>query len=439
MRARTGEPERAVVEALNVESALVHQPVMGRAQQDEVVEGGLPAVGPVLDVMAVEPMGDGAARKSASAVAARERAAHRRRNAAGAPPDAERLAVCTVHDRNDARIAAQPPGGLRRNGGAVLDFAASGPAVGKHVGLDMNDDFVAVGCERRRISGFEQPLGHPRQRIGAAHRARGSADERPTWDVGQEHLGIFSAAGSDSFPSTGIGGRIGGGCVLSRRPSWDVVRRQPFVVPPRRRLFFRMRGHRRIERAQDACTHLGREPPVQHHGAVVLVPEGEAPVLVLGIGPLGLLGALGAAMEADELLDMLRCAVQSDVQEVGLVPGGGDAGQRTHLGVAEFALGQRFGKQRQLRQRPGDTDLLARGMGIDAAGPAQPVGARQRPLRGPDIPAVEFGDEGEQPVRGGMDVGGEGGDGSGEGVVVHCGEVIRGEAVCNSHGIKRRM
>ena len=44
---RVGEPERAVVEALHVESALVHQPVMGRTQQDEVVERGLPAVGPV--------------------------------------------------------------------------------------------------------------------------------------------------------------------------------------------------------------------------------------------------------------------------------------------------------------------------------------------------------------------------------------------------------
>ena len=56
------------------------------------------------------------------------------------------------HDADDAGIAAQPPGRLRRDGGAVLDFAAPGPAVGEHIGLDMNHDLVAVGCERRRIS-----------------------------------------------------------------------------------------------------------------------------------------------------------------------------------------------------------------------------------------------------------------------------------------------
>ena len=279
--------------------------------------------------------------------------------------------------------------------------------------------------------------GHPRQGIGAAHRARRSTDERPTWDVGQEHLGVFSPVGSGSFPSTGIGGCIGGGYILSRRPSWDVLRCGAFVVPPRRRLFFRVRRHRRIERAQDASTQLWRESPVQHHGAVVLVPEREAAALVLGIGPLGLLRALRPAMEADELLHMLGRAVQSDVEEVGFVPGGGDAGQRPDLGVAELAFRQRLGEQRQLRQRPGDTDLLARGMGIDAAGPAQPVGARQRPLRGPDLAAVELGDEGEEAVCGGVDVGGEGGDGGGEGVVVHGMEIVGGDVMSSSHGIKR--
>ena len=172
---------------------------------------------------------------------------------------------------------------------------------------------------------------------------------------------------------------------------------------------------------------------MQHHGAVVVVPEGEAAILVLGIGPLGLLGALGPAVEADELLHMLRGAVQTDVEEVNLVPGGGDAGQRPDFGVAEFALGQRFGEQRQLGQCPGDADLLPRGMGIDAAGPAQPVGARQRPLCGPDLAAVQFGDEDEKAVGGGMDVGGEGGDGSGEGVVVHGGEIVRKEKRGSRH------
>ena len=114
---------------------------------------------------------------------------------------------------------------------------------------------------------------------------------------------------------------------------------------------------------------------MHHHGAVGLVPEGEAAVLVLGIRPLGLLGALRAAMEADELLHMLGRAVQSDVEQVGFVPGGGDAGQGPDLGVAELALRQRLAEQRQIAQGTGDTDLLPSGMGVDAAGPAQPVSA----------------------------------------------------------------
>ena len=235
--------------------------------------------------------------------------------------------------------------------------------------------------------------------------------------------------GNGSFPSSGIGGRIGGGGVLSRRPRWDVLWSGALVVPTRRRLLLRMRRHRRIERAQDARTHLGREPPVQYHGTVVVVPEGETAVLVLGIGPLGLLGALRAAMEADELLDMLRGAVQSDVEEVDLVLRSGDAGQSPDLGVAELALRERLGEQRQLGQRSGDPYLLPSGMGVDAAGPAQPVGAGQRPLSGPDLAAVELGNEDEKAVGGGMDVGGEGGDGSGERVVVHGGEFVREDRI----------
>ena len=49
------ETESAVVEVPSVEPALVHQPVVGRTQQDEVPEGSLPAVGPAPHVVAVQP------------------------------------------------------------------------------------------------------------------------------------------------------------------------------------------------------------------------------------------------------------------------------------------------------------------------------------------------------------------------------------------------
>ena len=47
--------------------------------------------------------------------------------------------------------------------------------------------------------------------------------------------------------------------------------------------------------------------------------------------------------------------------------------------------------------------------------------------------AVELSDEDKEPVRGGMDVGGEGGDGGGEGVVVHGGEIVGEIRVEGSH------
>ena len=46
--------------------------------------------------------------------------------------------------------------------------------------LDMDDDFVPVRSKSRRIARFEHPLGHPRQRIGAAHGARWASHERPS-------------------------------------------------------------------------------------------------------------------------------------------------------------------------------------------------------------------------------------------------------------------
>ena len=52
---------------------------------------------------------------------------------------------------------------------------------------------------------------------------------------------------------------------------------------------------------------------------------------MLGIGPLGLLRALGPAMETDELLHMLRGAVQPDVEKIGFVLRSGNAGQRPDL------------------------------------------------------------------------------------------------------------
>ena len=165
----TGEPERAAVETLHVESAVVHQTVMGRAEQDEVVEGGLATVGPVPDMLAVEALGGGATGEATSAVAVRRFVANLRWYAAGASPEDQRLAVGTINDADD--------------GGSVFDFATPSASVRKDFGIDMGYDFVTGRGKGWCISRFEKPLGHPRQRVGAAHRAR-CREKCPTWDVG---------------------------------------------------------------------------------------------------------------------------------------------------------------------------------------------------------------------------------------------------------------
>ena len=65
------------------------------------------------------------------------------------------------------------------------------------------------------------------------------------------------------------------------------------------------------------------------------------------------------------------------------------------------------------------------------------MGARQRPLGSPDLTAVELGNEDKQPVGGCVNVGGESGDGGGEGIVVHGGEIVGGDSVKGGHGTRK--
>ena len=94
-----------------VEPALVHEPVVGRTEQHEVVERDLATLGPVPDVVAVQAPGGGAAGEAAAAVAVRECAADRWRDAAGAPSYAERL---TAHPFPPSGSRASPAARRRR-------------------------------------------------------------------------------------------------------------------------------------------------------------------------------------------------------------------------------------------------------------------------------------------------------------------------------------
>src|SRR5690606_18414312 len=150
-------------------AALVHGAVVPAAEEHEVAEPGLTAVGPVDDVMGVgEPAP--AAGEPAAAVADLERAPERGRHRAGATPDVEHGAVDVVPHDHPSGVARESPSSYRGNWRAVVEVRAGarvggcGCAVGRYgpfrapatplvrrrllrerVRLDMQHDLVAPG------------------------------------------------------------------------------------------------------------------------------------------------------------------------------------------------------------------------------------------------------------------------------------------------------
>ena len=251
--------------------------------------------------MSVQPVGGGAPGEAASAVTDEQRAAHRGGNGAGATPHGERLAGRAIDGGDDARIAAQAPRRLPREGRVRLDLTAPGPGAGEHRGVHVDHDLMPVGRKGRSVARFKHPVGHPRERIGPSHGDRWLRGRRPTWDVRRGALGVL-------------------------------------LAPDRGRLLGRVSVHRRLQSTQDARGHLRRKPPVQDHRAVVLVPEGQAALALPRIGTFGFVRLGRLPVEANELLHVRRGAVQTDFEQVRFVVGGGDAGERASLGVPSSPL-----------------------------------------------------------------------------------------------------
>src|SRR5690606_16765155 len=102
---------REPVEA-DAHAALVHRAVMPPAEEHEVAEPGLAAVGPVHDVMGIGEAAP-AAGKPAAMIPHLERAPERGRHRAGAPPDIEHGAVGAVPHDHATGIAREPPSSYR--------------------------------------------------------------------------------------------------------------------------------------------------------------------------------------------------------------------------------------------------------------------------------------------------------------------------------------
>jgi hypothetical protein len=102
----------------------VDKGVVSLAQADEVAELGLPAVGPVDDVVSVRATGVAAGELAAVAVAFADGAAERGRGLAGATAHVENGAGGVVDHGADGGVAADERQGAEAESQAVLDVAA---------------------------------------------------------------------------------------------------------------------------------------------------------------------------------------------------------------------------------------------------------------------------------------------------------------------------
>jgi hypothetical protein len=125
------EPDFSVLAAFALEPTLVHQAVMVPAQQDEVVETGFTAIGPVFDVMTVDELRMDAARVATAAIAGLQGTACGRRYRAGPPTDGEGFAVCILVDDGSGAVAGdalgRPPQGHLARGdvGGIVDVVVA--------------------------------------------------------------------------------------------------------------------------------------------------------------------------------------------------------------------------------------------------------------------------------------------------------------------------
>ena len=118
---------------------------MMATQQDEIVERGLAAIRPVADMMRIDEAMLRAARKTATAVAYLQGAAHRRGYGTGLAADIERVADLVSGDSGDAAIAGDATRGIRRQPLAIIELTALDGVCAKRFRGNVYHDLVAFG------------------------------------------------------------------------------------------------------------------------------------------------------------------------------------------------------------------------------------------------------------------------------------------------------
>ena len=102
-----------------------------------------------MHVVGIQVASVGASGKTTSAVARVQRAANCGRNRARLATDVQWLALRILHNAYYAGVAREPPGGLYRQRGTLLELAPSGDALLQRLGIYLHYNLVALtGIER---------------------------------------------------------------------------------------------------------------------------------------------------------------------------------------------------------------------------------------------------------------------------------------------------
>ena len=186
------------------------------------------------------------------------------------------------------------------------------------------------------------------------------------------------------------------------------------VGPPLRdRGLVAVRGRRHLlhcclHGAQQHGAHLRRQPPAQHHHAVLVHLHVQGPARQEHLLGIRLRVAVHPPPGPHQPLHLCGGGAQGHGQQPRFGGGGGHPGQGAHFRVGQLAAGHGGGDVVEIGQRSGDAQLLAGGAEVEAGAPVEPVGAGAPTF--PAVPAIELVQVAQQVVGGGVDARGQLGD-----------------------------
>ncbi len=154
---------------------------------------------------------------------------------------------------------------------------------------------------------------------------------------------------------------------------------------------------------QEERAHFRRQPPAEHHGAVLVLVDVKRPARVLPRGLAGLRLPVHLAPATHDPLDLGGHAGPRHAQQALFGLRGGDARQGPELGVREFPAREGLGQERQCPQGARHPDPFPGRPRVESHPPAQPGGAGAEP--GVPAPArVELADQVQEARGGGLEL-----------------------------------